>query len=366
MVHIEECKLFSVLSPSELEFLSNSARQVNFAAGSVIFNEGDPGDGIYLIKSGRVQIFSRIGENEKVFANFVEGEIFGEMAIIENEPRSATAKAVENTELYFIPCEAVNYVLEHSPKVSLCFLRDISRRLREFDRHYIQEVIQAERLAIVGRFARSIVHDLKNPLNIIGIAADMAAMENTTKETRDEARARIRRQIERISNMVNELLDFTQGTHTSFILSLINYSDYVMPLIEELKGEVSLKKVELVLDNQPPSVRVPMDPKRLNRVFYNLVHNATEAMPNGGKIFIRFSLDGNKVITEVQDTGPGLHPDAMAHLFEPFFTYGKSHGTGLGLAICKKIIDEHNGTIQARNAPEGGAVFSLSLPFKQS
>jgi signal transduction histidine kinase len=108
----------------------------------------------------------------------------------------------------------------------LCFLKDISRRLRKFDKHYIKEVIQAERLAIVGRFARSIVHDLKNPLNIIGIAADMASMENATNESRQEARIRIRHQIERISNMVNELLDYTQGAHTSFILSLINYSDY--------------------------------------------------------------------------------------------------------------------------------------------
>lgn len=367
MVQIERCKLFATFSPSELEVLLNSARLINVAAGSIIFNEGDAGDGMYLIKSGKVQIFSRVREEqEKVFATFGEGEIFGEMAIIENEPRSATAKAVEDTELYFIPCEAIVNVLERSPKISLYFLKDISRRLREFDKHYIREVIQAERLAIVGRFARSIVHDLKNPLNIIGIAADMSAMENATKESRAEARTRIRRQIERISNMVNELLDFTQGTHTSFILSLMNYSDYIIPLIEELKGEVSLKKVELILQNQPPSVSVPIDPKRLSRVFYNLIHNATEAMPNGGKIFVRFSLDADKVVTEIQDTGHGLHPETVAHLFEPFFTYGKSHGTGLGLAICKKIIDEHNGNIQARNAPEGGAVFSFTLPFKQS
>ncbi len=367
MVHIEQCKLFEALSPSELELLWNSARLVNVANGSVIFNEGDVGDGVYLIKSGKVQIFSRVGEeHEKEFATFGVGEIFGEMAIIENKSRSATAKAVEDTELYFIPCEAMANVLERSPKVALCFLKDISRRLRKFDKHYIKEVIQAERLAIVGRFARSIVHDLKNPLNIIGIAADMASMENATNESRQEARIRIRHQIERISNMVNELLDYTQGAHTSFILSLINYSDYVTPLIYELKGEVALKKVELVLQNQPPSVSIAMDPKRLSRVFYNLVHNATEAMPNGGKIFVNFSLETDKVVTEIQDTGRGIQPEAMAHLFEPFFSYGKSHGTGLGLSICKKIITEHNGNIQAKNAPEGGAVFSFTLPFKIS
>ncbi|MGB9601516.1 MAG: cyclic nucleotide-binding domain-containing protein [Limisphaerales bacterium] len=366
MVQIELSKLFLDLPHEELECLKNSASLVEAPAGTIIFNEGDPGTGLYLIKSGKVQILSNIGKGEeKIFATLGDGEVFGEMAIVENENRSATAKAIEDSVLYFIPRDVALAVLERSPKLALSMLREISRRLREFNRHYIHEVLQAERLAIVGRFARSIVHDLKNPLNIIGFAADMAAMENATPQGRAEARARIRRQVERISNMISELLEFTQGAHTSVILSLSDYSGFLLPLVDELRQEAALKKVEIVLENEPPAVKVPMAPQRLSRVFYNLVHNAMDAMPNGGKIYMRFYIQGNKVITEIQDTGGGIHPEAFAHLFEAFYTYGKSHGTGLGLSICKRIIEDHNGTIQARNDPQkGGAIFSFALPFQ--
>lgn len=365
MIRIESSKLFAELPSEELEFLKNSAQVIESARGSIIFNEGDPGNGLYLIKSGKIQILTSVGKGEeKVFATLGEGEVFGEMAIIENEKRSATAKAIEDSVLYFFPRDVALAALERSPKMAFCLLREISRRLREFNKHYIEEVLQAERLAIVGRFARSIVHDLKNPLNIIGFAADMAAMENATPQARAEARKRIRRQVERITNLVNEILEFTQGSHTSIILTLSDYNGFVLPIIEELKAEASLKKVEIVVENHPPSVKVPMAPQRLSRVFYNLVHNAMDAMPNGGKIIMRFFIQGDRVITEIQDTGAGIHPDAMQHLFQPFYTYGKSHGTGLGLSICKRIIEDHGGFIQARNSPEGGAVFAFGLPFQ--
>jgi CRP/FNR family transcriptional regulator len=122
MVHIEQCKLFEALSPSELELLWNSARLVNVANGSVIFNEGDVGDGVYLIKSGKVQIFSRVGEeHEKEFATFGVGEILWRDGYNRKQIRSATAKAVEDTELILSSCEAMANVLERSPKVRCVF-----------------------------------------------------------------------------------------------------------------------------------------------------------------------------------------------------------------------------------------------------
>ena len=109
-------------------------------------------------------------------------------------------------------------LVERSPALALALLREISHRLREFNRQYLREVLQAERLAIVGRFARSIVHDLKNPLNIIGLTAEMAGMDRATPEMRQQATARIRKQVERISDLIGEILDFTQGSQSDFVL----------------------------------------------------------------------------------------------------------------------------------------------------
>ncbi len=111
---------------------------------------------------------------------------------------------------------------------------------------------------------------------------------------------------------------------------------------------------------------MPLDSHRLRRVIINLLHNAVDMMPEGGRIILRFKNDGTKVITEIQDSGPGIAPEIADKLFQAFVTFGKEHGTGLGLSICKKIVEDHGGTISARNAPGGGAIFSFTLPVPKT
>jgi signal transduction histidine kinase len=94
-----------------------------------------------------------------------------------------------------------------------------------------------------------------------------------------------------------------------------------------------------------------------------LINNASDAMPRGGKVFLRFQCTETEVITEIQDTGPGIAPEIAGQLFEAFVTHGKAHGTGLGLSISKKIVEDHHGWIEARNDPGKGAVFSFGLPL---
>src|SRR5438132_8609301 len=134
--------------------------------------------------------------------------------------------------------------------------------MREFNQRYTQEVLQAERLTLVGRFARSIVHDFKNPLNVIGISAEMAAMENATAVMRANAKVRIRKQVDRMSNMINELLEFTRGSQAPIILAENDYAHYVHQLIEEIRPEIQVKNVTIQYENPPPSVTVLIDPAR--------------------------------------------------------------------------------------------------------
>jgi signal transduction histidine kinase len=363
VVALEASKLFSQLTPAELSALRPIAQEVAYAAGKEIFKEGDEGDGVYVVKDGLVEISGLVNQEVRlVFSKVGPGDIFGEMAVIEAKPRSACAVAKQNTTVYFIPRADMLRLIERSPALALALLQEVSSRLREFDRQYLREVVQAERLAIIGRFARSIIHDLKNPLNIIGLTAELAGMERATPEFRQQASARIRQQVERISDLVGEILDFTQGPQIDFVLTPSNYGEFVQQVLEEMGPEAGLKAVSLELENPPPSVEMFIHPKRLRRVFYNLLHNATDAMPEGGKILLRFRAAPNEVITEVEDAGRGIAPEIADELFHPFTTHGKTHGTGLGLSICKRIIEDHQGWISARNQPGGGAVFSFGLP----
>jgi signal transduction histidine kinase len=364
MVTLEISKIFRNLSPVELNALRQIARERTFSAGQDIFKEGDQGDGVYLVKEGLVEISVSVAQNaERVFAQISPGELFGEMAVLEFKPRSATAKAAQNSIVYFIPRDELLGMVQRSPVLALELLKEISQRLRDFNQRYIQEILKTERLAIIGRFARSIVHDLKNPLNIIGLSAEMASMKKATPEMRQKAATTIRDQVDRISDLIGEILDFTQGSRADYVLGVGDYAAFVQRVLEEMRPEVELRGNRLESGVPRSVVRVAFDPKRLRRVFENLIHNATDAVSDGGTIFLRFLVEGNELITEIEDTGPGIAPEIADRLFEVFATYGKAHGTGLGLSICKRIIEDHHGRIWARNKPGHGAIFSFALPL---
>lgn len=368
MVALKTSRLFSSLIATELAALEQTAQIRSYATGGTIFQEGDSGDGIYVIIDGSVQITAVVGQGERrVLAKLGPGDFFGEMAVLDNEPRSATALAERDTKVYFIPRGDILEMLERSPRLAVSLVREFSLRMRDFNRQYIQEVLQAERLTLVGKFARSIVHDFKNPLNVIGLSAEMAAMTNATPEMRKSAKERIGKQVNRLSTMITELLEFTRGSQVTLVLADTDYSTYARQVVEELRPDLDDKSVKLVLENEPPAISVLLDPGRLTHVFYNLVHNAVDAMPDGGTLTLRFKQNSKWVTTEIQDSGKGIAPEIAGRLFEAFATYGKAQGTGLGLSICKKIIEDHRGTIEARcvPAPGQGAIFAFMLPRRE-
>ncbi|HMJ91579.1 MAG TPA: cyclic nucleotide-binding domain-containing protein [Candidatus Acidoferrum sp.] len=364
MLPLELCKLFGSLSPGDLATLKSVANELPIPGGSEIFKEGDAGDALYAIAAGTVQISGVVAQGERqVFSRLPEGEVFGEMAVIDNQPRSATAVAEVDTVVYRIPREAMLSMLERSPQFSFSMMREITQRLREFNRQYLRRVIQAERMALVGRFASSIVHDLKNPLTIIGMAADHACEPNTSAEARKLAQTRIRKQVDRISTMLSDILEFTRGTNAQPALAVLDYAEFAQPVIDDIAKEIEPKGVVIEMAAPPPPVRVSIHPRRLSRVFYNLMFNAVDEMPEGGRIKLHFRITSSELITEFEDSGHGIAPEMLDKLFEAFATYGKTRGTGLGLSIAQRIVQEHQGRIYARNVPGSGALFGFTLPL---
>jgi signal transduction histidine kinase len=364
VVGLESIALFRNLGPDELSVLRFITQERRLATGTEIFREGDPGDGVYFVKDGLVEISSIVGGGQRhVFSQLGPGEIFGEMAVIEHRPRSATATAVNESEVYFIPRGEMLSLIQRSPSLAFGLLQQISHRLREFNQLHLREVVEAESLTIIGRFAQSIVHDLKNPLSVIALSAQMFDMPNVNPETRAKAPARIRKQVERINDMVSDILIFSERQRTDAEIKPGDYRAFILGLIGDLRAEAELKDAQIEMPGEPPALLVAFEPRRLSRVFYNLVHNATDVMLNGGKIFLRFHHDEKEIITEIEDTGPGLAPEVVDKLFRAFVTFGKSQGTGLGLSICKKIVGDHHGRIWARSEAGRGAIFSFALPL---
>jgi len=363
MVPLESAELFRNLDPEARTAVRRMATEQTFAAGQEVFREGDPGDGLYVVKSGLVEISGQLGTDQRqVFSQVAAGGVFGEMAVIEQLPRSAFAVAVQAATVDFLPRERMVELIERTPVLALAFMKLVSQRLRDFNQHHLREVVQAERLAVVGQFARSIIHDLKNPLNIISLTADMYGRPDAAPQTRASAQNRIQKQVERINDLIADLLQFTQANQRC-VRTPVNYATFIEQLAAELRPELEVKSVQLELANAAPAIMLNLDTKRLRRLFLNLAANATEVIQGEGVLTLRFHHEEHEVITELADNGPGIAPEMADKLFQPFATHGKAHGSGLGLSICKKIIEDHGGRIWAANSPPGGAVFSFALPL---
>lgn len=223
-----------------------------------------------------------------------------------------------------------------------------------------QEMMRSERLSAVGKMASTIIHDIKNPMGVIRMYAQLIRQEVPDGEAARFA-DEIVRQVDRFVKMTQEVLDYSRGVS--------ELRKATLPLSEVMGGSLDFIEAEFQKRNITIAREFhytgpcTLDPDRIARVFYNIASNAADAMPNGGRLTVRTEKLNRNIAISFSDTGTGI-PDAIkAKILEPFFTHGKRHGTGLGLAIVKKIVDDHGGRIEIESQVNAGATFRLLLPL---
>ena len=225
-----------------------------------------------------------------------------------------------------------------------------------------QKLIEAERLSAVGKVANMIIHDIKNPMQGIRMFAEMAGGTDLEPEERREFSDTMCHEIDRLVGMCQEILDFARGT-SSLFREPVSLDDFLMEVLLTLAPELDNAAVKLSTDLAFGG-NLALDASRVRRVVLNLFRNAIEAMAGqgGGELRVQSAPSRTGIRIQVSDTGPGI-PDAIADtIFEPFVSHGKDHGTGLGLAIAKKIVEDHNGTIDVVTQTGRGTTFCIELP----
>ncbi len=222
----------------------------------------------------------------------------------------------------------------------------------------------AEKLTALGNLAASIAHDINNPLT--GILNYLYLMQQSVPVGSEIWRdlGLIERQAQNIAQLVKRLQNFSKPPRKDKLpVSPGDILDDILALIEQ---DLRKHKIGISYEYACQLPEVLAAPDQLSEVFMNLIVNARDAMPNGGEIKIHFDVDAdNMVLIRVSDTGPGIPPEIMAHLFEPFYTTKGERGTGLGLAICYRIIHEHGGEIAVDSQPGQGTTFTIRLPSAQ-
>jgi two-component system NtrC family sensor kinase len=225
-----------------------------------------------------------------------------------------------------------------------------------------QALQRAERLAAVGRISAHITHEIRNPLNSLGLNAELLA-EELPPESSTEARslvAAIAREVDRLNAVAEEYLGFARLPRP--VMGREDANEILRVLADFVAPEMQAARVVLERELASDLPAIWGDEGQLRAVFLNLLRNSREAMPAGGTIRVRTAraADGGVEVT-VTDTGPGIPPETLDKIFDPFFTT-KSGGTGLGLAFTLQVVEEHGGTIRCRSEVGRGTTFAIRLP----
>lgn len=231
-----------------------------------------------------------------------------------------------------------------------------------------EQLIQSRKLASLGILTAGVAHELGNPLNNISMTAQtyLELYDRPGEEDRLDFMKTVLAESERIKKIVQDLLDFSRSKESDFnagdINSVIRNS---LRLVQNMLDISGIKSRLELAEALPP---VFMDENKIQEVAVNLLTNAIHAMPAGGTIIIRTALaeDPDYVKIEIEDTGKGIPPEFLAHLFDPFFSTKGTAGTGLGLSISYGIIKKHQGRIYANSEVDVGTTFTIELPVSKT
>ncbi len=379
-----------LLASIERSQRSNLLSEMRCLPGEYLVREGEPGDALYLIWSGRAAVYIGDIEAPTVLGYREAGEIIGEMALLENQPRSASVVALTELRLLKISRENFYNLLKTAPTVGMSIMEVLSARLRVSDqarklgesseRQLVsqvsaletekQELLELQRLR--QETSDLIIHDLRNPLGSISLALNMLEMmlpEDVLTANRavlDVAHS----SSERLMRLVESLLDVSrmEAGEAQFHFAPLD----LVELVTSVTGRMLVaaeRQVTIRKQFAPDLPLVLADRDKLERVLQNLVDNALKYTPDLGTVTVAVELQAAEALVSVTDTGPGIPQDQRQRIFERFTQVAGDQrarrGFGLGLSYCRLAVEAHHGRIWAEPGPGGvGSRFAFTLPLK--
>ncbi len=379
--------LFASLDRSLFERL---AQQHACEPGEIICREGEAANAAYLIWSGRVAIIKGSLEEPILLGIRLPGEMIGEMALLENQPRSATVIALTPTYLLRIDASEFQQLLFIQPEMTRQVMASISSRLRQADaarasgeeqsRHLTEQVqtlqTEKEQLINIQRVRQEtsdlIIHDLRNPLNTIYLT--LCLLEITLPpEVAQENRQPLeiaKSAAERMKRLVNSLLDISrlESGQSPLHLGPTNLITLIQDMLRQLSFSAEVAQVQLTADLSPTLPTLTLDEDKIGRVIANLIDNALKFTPPQGRITITAQSDEKEITISITDTGPGIPPEDRQRIFERFAQSAQDkpqRGFGLGLTFCQLAVQAHGGRIWVEPGEnESGSRFVFTLPIR--
>ncbi len=376
---------FKGLVDEEIRLVASACAEEERDAGDVIFVEGATADRFYIVIEGRVEVWKNYYDAKPdLLAVHGPGHFFGEMALIDELPRSATVVAKDAARLLFLYRDDFRRLIRERSSIALSVMTAISYMVRSANEAYVEDLrkrnaqlekayaqlesaqaerLRSERLSTLGKFSSLILHDIRNPLS--GLKGQIQLMGLRLDEP-DKLKSHIAAslaEIGRLERLANEFLDYSRG-EVRLDMAVARPGEILARLEEGLRERFARAgiRVERDLRYDEPVI---LDADRVLRALQNLADNARKAMSSkGGVLSLKSYLDGVQLAFEVADTGEGMSPEVLGHLFEPFYSASGQGGTGLGMLIVKNIVEAHGGTVRIGSRKGVGTRVVLRFPLK--
>jgi signal transduction histidine kinase len=382
---LKNSDFFSILNDDELAKIAPFFKSATYASGEMILSEDGAADRLFLVESGTVEIWKNYGDSAAArLAEQSAGSLFGEMALIDDEPRSASVVASSQCSVLYLSKDDFYRLAEEYPSIMFAVLRALSRMIRTSNDSYVEslnnqnrelqqalidlktaqkELIRTERFSNLGKLSSLIIHDLRNPLSVIkGYGEMLQVLYDEPEQVREYSKKIVQEAI-RLNQFAQELLDYSRGdlrlnwVFTSFPMIFQKLGQYVQKTFERSGIEVQISHEGI----RPFYV----DEERLMRAILNLCDNARKAMGDGGTLQLTGRQADGQLIITVKDNGTGMSEDVLAHIFEPFYSFSQKGGTGLGMVSVKTIVEAHGGSIRIDSAIDKGTTVTLELPHNE-
>lgn len=377
---------FKDLSDQEIRLVADACHEERYSSGEILFTEGSAADRCYIVLEGRVEVWRDYDETKpSLLGIHGPGHFFGELALLDELPRSATVVARENARVLFLYREdfrnlirshssialsvmvSISFMLRSSNEV---FLEDLKKRNLELESAYreLEEVhadrLRNERLSTLGKFSSMILHDIRNPLSMIKGLLQLMILNIHEPEKLESNVRNALTEVGRLENLASEFLDYSRG-EIRLNLGVITASWLFKRTEESLRERFRSAGLTVAVDC---SLEDPLllDAERILRALLNVADNARKAMSPGGILTLRAFPEEDANVFILEDTGEGMGPEVLAHIFEPFYSSSKAGGTGLGMLIVKNVVEAHGGTVTVESEPGRGTRVRLSLPKRLS
>ncbi len=233
---------------------------------------------------------------------------------------------------------------------TIVYVRDITA-----ERARTEEELRAGATRAVCDLAAGVAHEIGNPLNALALNIQMLERDPSDRESL----AICKSQIKRLDGIIRDFLAALRPSRPN--LAPGSLADPLRDCLATLRAQFEERRIHVTLDVPSSLPSVALDRAQMVQVFFNILKNALEAMRDGGAIAMSISSDDDTVSVKIADSGEGMPPERLAHLFEPYRT-SKANGTGLGLMITKRIVGDHGGTIDVESEVGHGTVFTIRLP----